>query len=446
MTTATRPTVAGQPRLGHNRGFRLLWIGQALSGFGSEMSFVALPLVLLSLGRSATTVSVVGSASLVAGMVARVPAGYAGDRYGQRRLMLGCDLVRLLAIGAVTLCVLARAVPLPLAVGAVAVSAAASEVFQPAQQKVVRRIVGREQIATALSLNQARAYAAGIVAPAVAGLLLGVGRALPFAVDTLTFAVSALCVAAAVGRAPSAAGRSGPAGAARKGAPRDPEDRLWRQLTLGWRYLARDRFLRRSSVYFGCVNLAYATLGYLLLIGLGRQPGGAAAAGWAMSTAAVAGLLGSLAVPQVRRRVPLPVILTAGPALAAALLLCAALTGSPVALAAGFSALCLLTPVVGAVIGTVMATSVPEEVYGRVITANNFTAQLLQPLGPLACGLLLARCSGTTADAVLAAAFGLLAVAALTLPAPAQRAAPRPADAATTGPAATRPGPATDPE
>ena len=64
-----------------------------------------------------------------------------------------------------------------------------------------------------------------------------------------------------------------------------------------------------------------------------------------------------------------------------------------------------------------MATSVPEEIYGRVATANDFSVQLLQPFGPLAAGLLVSR-SLPTAAVVLAVGLGVLALLAVTLPTP----------------------------
>jgi hypothetical protein len=65
-----------------------------------------------------------------------------------------------------------------------------------------------------------------------------------------------------------------------------------------------------------------------------------------------------------------------------------------------------------------MATSIPEEIYGRVTTANDFAVQLLQPCAPLAAGLLLVSCSLPTTALVLAACFAVLALLALTMPAP----------------------------
>lgn len=68
------PITAAAPRLSRNRDFQLLWIGQALSDFGSSMTYIVLPLVLLAAGNSTTVAATVGTVSLAVGLVARLPA------------------------------------------------------------------------------------------------------------------------------------------------------------------------------------------------------------------------------------------------------------------------------------------------------------------------------------------------------------------------------------
>jgi predicted MFS family arabinose efflux permease len=417
VTTATWVAERRSSVLRHNRQFLLLWVSQALSGFGSSMSGVALPLVLLAAGYPTTSVAVLGTAVAVAGLTVRIPAGLLSDRNDQRRLLIGSDLVRLVVVAAVALYVVLRPLPLWLAIGAVVVSAGAAEVFKPSQFRLVRQVVSAEQIPAAMSLNQARSYGAEMAGPAAAGLLIGVLPALPFAVDALTFLVSALCVAATVRRvraASAAPPRRRPVRRTRWG----PAPGFWGQVTAGLRHMARDPFLRRSTLFFSGLTVVFTMFGSALLLGVGREPGGAQEVGWALSTAALAGLLGSLAAPYLQRRLPLPVLVATGPAVAAVLLVTAWLTGNTLAFVAGFSAMCLLVPAINAAVVSVMALSIPEEIYGRVTAANDFAVQLLQPCAPLAAGLLLVSCSLPVTALVLAACLTVLALLALTLPTP----------------------------
>lgn len=443
--TASGTAPAAVP-LRANREFRLLWVGQALSDFGTAMTALVLPLALLRGGYSTSATGTVGTAVLVTAMVVRMPAGYLTDRYSHRRLMLVADLARLVTVAAVAAWTYLDRLPIAMAVVTVVVAQVGVELFRPSQNATVRRVVPAPQLGTAISLNQARAYAAGIVAPAVAGLLIAASLWLPFAVDAVTYAVSALCVlalyrtlrragaaaavpggaAVPVGAAERTAGQddadeageTGEAGAGGGGAEEAPRERFLPRLTAGLRYVVRSPFLRTVAALAAGENLAFQALAYALLLGIGRKHDGAAAVGLAMSAAAVTGLTGSLIAPFLQRRLRMQTVMASGPALAGVMLALAWYTGSGIAFAAGYSALCLLTPVNGAVFGTILATTVPENIYGRTTTALGFTAEILQPLGPLAAGLLLAYLSLPGTAALFALAFGLLAVLALLMPSP----------------------------
>ncbi|MFI6019806.1 MFS transporter [Streptomyces sp. NPDC051287] len=438
-----------------NREFRLLWVGQALSDFGTAMTSLVLPLVLLRSGYSTSATSVIGTAVLVTAMVLRMPAGYLTDHYSHRRLMLVADLARLVTVGAVAVWTYLDRLPIAMAVITVVVAQVGVELFRPSQNATVRRVVPAVQLGTAISLNQARAYAAGIVAPAVAGLLIAASLWLPFAIDAATYAVSALCVLAlyrplrraeAARRADRDAGAGagdgaggtgertpGAADPAREaedseeavlahmsgtGAKSEPRERFLPRLTAGLRYVVRNPFLRTIAGLAAGENFAFQALAYALLLGIGREHDGAAAVGLAMSAAAITGLTGSLIAPFLQRRLRMQTVMASGPALAGVMLAVAWYTDSGIAFAAGYSALCLLTPVNGAVFGTILATTVPENIYGRTTTALGFVAEILQPLGPLAAGLLLSYLSLSGTAALFALAFALLAALALLMPSP----------------------------
>ncbi|MBK3628365.1 MFS transporter [Streptomyces sp. MBT49] len=456
-TAASRAAAAPVP-LRANREFRLLWVGQALSDFGTSMTALVLPLALLSSGYSTSATSTIGTAVLVTAMVLRMPAGYLTDHYSHRLLMLVADLARLVTVATVAVWTYLDRLPIALAVITVVVAQVGVELFRPSQNATVRRVVPASQLGTAISLNQARAYAAGIVAPAVAGVLIAASMWLPFAIDAVTYAVSALCVLALYrplrrtgaaqaarpdshadgapgqggtqeaeagdGATEAAAEAEAESGGGARGTVPDggtkaaPRERFLPRLTAGLRHVVRDPFLRTLAGLAAGDNFAFQALAYALLLGIGREHNGAAAVGLAMSAAAVTGLTGSLIAPFVQRRLRMQTVMAAGPALAGVMLALAWYTGSGIAFAAGYSALCLLTPVNGAVFGTILATTVPENIYGRTTTALGFITEILQPLGPLTAGLLLAYLSLSGTAAVFALAFAVLAVVALMMPSP----------------------------
>lgn len=69
-------------------------------------------------------------------------------------------------------------------------------VFQPAEAASIPRLVPKTQLSQAFAQNEARQYAASLAGPPLGGLLYGVGRAVPFLFDLITYAVSFCAIAA----------------------------------------------------------------------------------------------------------------------------------------------------------------------------------------------------------------------------------------------------------
>src|SRR4051794_36043667 len=83
--------------LWRNREFNLLWSSQSLSDLGSAIAQLAVPLLVLDRTGSPVKAGVVGTTALVVKLAMRLPAGVLADRIDRRRVLLGCDVVRLIA-------------------------------------------------------------------------------------------------------------------------------------------------------------------------------------------------------------------------------------------------------------------------------------------------------------------------------------------------------------
>ncbi|MBO0830897.1 MAG: MFS transporter, partial [Actinobacteria bacterium] len=80
----------------------LLWGGQAVSEMGSAVTLLALPLVAVVTLKAATfEVGLLTAASTLAFAVIALPAGAIVDRHAKRRVMIGCDLARIVIIASV---------------------------------------------------------------------------------------------------------------------------------------------------------------------------------------------------------------------------------------------------------------------------------------------------------------------------------------------------------
>ena len=188
------PPPGRAPGLWRNRDFNLLWSGQCLSDLGSAMSDLALPLLVLQLTGSATRAGLVGTVGLAIATACRLPAGVLADRFDRRRLLIVCDAIRLVGYAALAWAVMAHAATLPVILAVVAASAAATAVFSTTEYAAVRALVDPDHIVTAVSRNEARSYGTSLAGPPVGGLLFGLGRALPFLGNALSYVLSLAAV------------------------------------------------------------------------------------------------------------------------------------------------------------------------------------------------------------------------------------------------------------
>ena len=75
------------PSLWRNRAFNLLWGSHAVSGLGSSMSQLAIPLLTLGITGSPIKAGIVGTAAATVRFAAHLPAGVITDRMDRRRLL-----------------------------------------------------------------------------------------------------------------------------------------------------------------------------------------------------------------------------------------------------------------------------------------------------------------------------------------------------------------------
>jgi hypothetical protein len=177
------------------RDFRLVFGGAVVSLLGDGMVPVALTFAVLDLTGSATDLGVVLATQTVALVGSLLVGGVVADRVSRRVVMIGADVVRLLAQGGVAaLLVSGRATVAELAV-AQAFVGAATGFFNPASSGLIPLVAsGRLQQANSL-LGMARA-AGNIAGPAIAGVLvITTSPGLALLIDAGSYGASALLLA-----------------------------------------------------------------------------------------------------------------------------------------------------------------------------------------------------------------------------------------------------------
>ncbi|MGW2561002.1 MFS transporter [Streptomyces sp. NPDC001514] len=285
--------------LWRDRDFGVFWAAQTLSVVGDSFALIALPLLVLhetgSVAQMGLLTGVAGAASLVAGVF----AGVVVDRVDRRKLLIACDVVRMMLYGLVPLVwvfgpqiwLLYVLLPLGEAVGML---------FAVTYVTVVRSLVSGSRITEANGRLNATAAAAGVVGPLCAGVVAArFGPAAAVGVDAASFGVSAACLGFVRFRGGTRATpteRTSEPDA--KAAPR----RLWTDLIAGVSFLRRHPVLRSLTVLLSVFS--FLTLGlndlliYHLKHDLGQSDG---AVGTVFAVGATGTITGALLVAPIRR-------------------------------------------------------------------------------------------------------------------------------------------------
>jgi MFS family permease len=381
--------------LRHNRDFVLLQVGQTLSTIGSESTGIAYPLLVLAITHSPVQAGVVGFARLVPWALFGVLAGAAVDRLPRKRMMIVSDIVR---IGAVTSIVVAIAVH-GISFAQIAIVAFVEGTmfvfFNLAEVGALRSVVPARQLPAAAAAEQARYATMTLVAPPLGGSLFGLGRALPFLADAVSYVFSLASLLAI--RTPFQEERE------------HEEVPLKTQLAEGFRWLWGHPFLRTCAILFTWVNLLFEAT-FLVLIVVGRRQGlSGAHIGALIALLGLCLLVGSVASPRLQRRLSMRTIVVGSFWLQLGI---AAFVVKPniYVLVAGAIPAALLGPSVNAIVIGYRVAIVPDRLTGRVNSVARTIALCGAPLGPLAAGLLLGSFSARTTVAIFAGAMLLLAV------------------------------------
>ncbi|MDT5159591.1 MAG: hypothetical protein QOH51_3948 [Acidobacteriota bacterium] len=177
--------------LGESREFRLLFAGQAVSFFGSMMTFVALPWQMYRLTRSPLAVGMLGVAEFVPIFLMAFVGGALADAVDRRRMVLLTE--SLLALGTLVLVFnsLLQQPRVWVIYLCAALFAALNGLQRPSLEALMPRLVRAELLPSAMALRSLGGTASMIGGPALGGLLVAsLGPALTYSIDFTTFAAS----------------------------------------------------------------------------------------------------------------------------------------------------------------------------------------------------------------------------------------------------------------
>jgi MFS family permease len=388
--------------LRRNAGFRMLWVGQLLSDSGSQIGLLAYPLLILALTHSAVLAGVVGTARAITVLCVQLPAGALADRFDRRLTMIICDILRAALMALLGILIATHLASWPVVLIVSLIEGGAGAFFDPAATAALPDIVADGQLEQAWAATEGRTYGANLAGPALGGMLFGLGWAVPFLADAVSYAVS-------FGTVSRIRGRFRPRQAAGRKA-------LWREVADGLRLVWQVPILRAVLITAPVVNFAFNGVFFTITLALRQHGTSTAVIGLVQAAIMAGGLLGAVVAPRMQGRLRLGTAVTVI-TLTGALLFCVAALLIPSLLVALPVAMnLLLAPTVNAALFAVMLRRTPEEMRGRVSNTVVMVATALAALAPLTSGLLVAHASGAWAIGAFAAAMAVAAALSLILP------------------------------
>ena len=384
-------------RLWGNRDWLLLWSGQLVSVVGTQVSQLAYPLLMLALTKSPAQAGFISAARTLPYLLLGLPAGALVDRWNRKRVMMLCDAGRALALGSIPLALALGRLTLAQLYVVALLEGVLNVFFNLAETAALTRVVTRDQVPAATTLNEVTLSTGSMLGPALGGLVFAIGQGFAFLADAISYAVSVVSVWLI--RTELSAPQSSNA------------TRLVDDIRAGVVWLWRHALLRLLALIVGGTVMIES--GYMLVVIILAERMGASPAvtGLVLGAGGVGSVVGAVLSGPAMRRFTFGQIAMGVHWIWALLLPLYALAPNPLALAAITAAAYGVTPIFFVAQYSYRLSNIPDELQGRV---NGVFRLLLfggQPLGLALAGLLSQGIGPIRTVLIFAALLTLLALA-----------------------------------
>lgn len=274
-----------QNRLLRHADFKRLWAADALSQAGTQVTAIALPLLLIKvLDAGPFEVGLLTTFEFLAFLLVGLPAGVWVDRMRRRNVLMVADLVRGLLYGSLPLAWALDALTLVQVYAVALVAGVCTVFFDVAYQSYLPHLVGRDNLVEGNAKLQGTQSVAQVAGPTVGGVLVQVLTA-PYAilVDAASYLWSAVWVLSIRSREPRP--------------ERAPDRHLGREMKEGLAFVLGNRLLRAITACTATANL-FTNVGMTVFVVLLASASGlnlsAGTIGLLFSATAVGGVLGAM--------------------------------------------------------------------------------------------------------------------------------------------------------
>jgi MFS family permease len=339
--------------------------------------WTALPLLAASLTRDPALISGITLTSFLPWFLLSLLSGALVDRIDRRRAMGVANVLRAGLVAGLGIAVMVDVATIYLLYAIGFLMGSAETVFDNASQAILPSLVRRDQLEKA----NGRLYAAEIVTnqfagPPLGGFLFAAAAAMPFFVDSATFAISALLVLSFTGTF-----RGGEEGGIR-------ESTIRQDIVEGLRWLWGHRLIRTLAIMLGVWN-GISTAGQAIFVLFALEILGLDELGFGLVLSAITAgsLVGSIVAPRLSK-------LGAGRTLIAQIFLGAlsalgiAVTSNPIVVAAMLVVSGVTIVVWNVITVSLRQSIIPDHLLGRVNSVYRLMGWGSMPIGAAVGGFL----------------------------------------------------------
>ncbi|HEX9625160.1 MAG TPA: MFS transporter [Streptosporangiaceae bacterium] len=386
MGLATEDVKPARRRIGGllwQRNFGLLWFGESISGVGSAMASVAVPLLAIAVLKAGPfAVSALTAAAYLPWLLIGLPAGAWVDRLPPRSLLIAADLASALLYGSLPVAAWLHLLTVAQILIVELLAGVATVFFTLAYTVYLPVLVAADDLLEGNAKLSASSGVASISGRGLAGLAArAVGVATSVLFNAGSFLVSAICLLAIRVREPHAE------------LTRTPRSTTLRaDIAEGLAFIWRDSLLRVLCIWPAVSNMAYGgvlAISVLFLVRVARI--GTAEVGVLVAAGDAGGVLGALVARRIATAIGTArtLLLSAGAAGLAGLLIPLTDGGWRAAFFVVGSGV-LTSAIVGGsiVLVSFRQTYTPANMLGRTTASQRFVTFGSAPLGALLAGAL----------------------------------------------------------
>ncbi len=289
-----------------NRNFAFVWIAGLVSIFGDYMLFLALPVYIYTITQSTLQTSIMFAAGIIPRLLFGSLAGVFVDRWDRRKIMIVSNIV--LRIGLLPLLLVNSAENIWIIYIVQFFESAAGQLLLPAEGALLPMLVPEEDLISANALYGLNNSIARLVGPAAGGLAVGILHLSGIALlDAASFFIAAALLALIqlpVKKIASIMKQSNVAQAVR---------RVWQEWVDGARLIRRDDRLALLFIIACLPQIGEGVFSTLLAPYVTSVLGGSELEyGYVVSAQAVGGIVGSILLGSLLKKLPLHRVLAVG--------------------------------------------------------------------------------------------------------------------------------------